>query len=121
MEPAQLKARHEEVIGVVVHGNGSEIENDDDRLCENLCACHRGVCRLEIYLALYLCLSLDPCLFPCPCPALFRRHSATDRLSSGYCASLATETEVNDEMVLPFCLTNLGRMIDPDEPWLVYR
>lgn len=119
LEPAQLLAQREEVIAVVVHGNESEIENDDDPLYANPCAYHRGVCRLEICLALYLALSLG--LFLCPYPALFRLHSATDRWSSGYCASLATGTEVNDEMVLPFYLTNLGRMIDPDEPWLVYR
>jgi hypothetical protein len=42
----------------------------------------------------------------------------TVRWSSEYCAWLATETEVNDEMVLPFCWTSLGRMIYPCEPFM---
>ena len=104
---ALLRAEAEVELQVAAHESVSACVH----LGGTLAFCHPDTCHPDNGPCPYLC-GLCPCLFP------FHRHSVTVHWSSGCCAWLATETEVNDEMVLPFCWTSLGRMIYPCEPFM---
>jgi len=105
---ALLGAEVEVELQVGVHETGNVYVHPG----RTLAFCHPDICHLDNGPGPYLYCGLCPCLFPC------HRHSVTVRWSSGCCAWLARETEVNGEMVLPFCWTSLGRMIYPCEPFM---